>query len=678
MSTFSLLGYAKGIWELPRSIILPLFSHCRIGFLGTCLLVLSVSHFVSGQSVADLLQEANRQLYISADSSLHYYHLAESKALVEGPQDSLFGIYDALVGFYQVQGDHVKEGHYAALLLDAASTEFDQGMALVALARYFEKDDPEKCDSLYQEAEILSRKVEGPALRLAVKANYGQFKLLKADFYGGITDMIEVTKLQPDDFVTAQMYNKIATALHFLDRPDLAEEYVHKAIDLANEKGYQYGKGMPMVTLAGLRMDEQDYAAAQTILSKSFEYAQLQKNQTLLVAVLMHRTQIYLEQGLLDQATASIAEAKSVYDQVSTISRCNLLNIEGQLMLAQGRNQEVVSLGEEVMKLMDDRLPMPARLQAYTNMATAFEKLGDNQSALQYFRQSRALEDSIFRTRQTYYFNELEARFNRNQKTQELALLDAQNELQATRIKQQSRLLLYGGLALFVIIGLLAFLAQLVGRVRTQNQVITAALAAKEVLMREIHHRVKNNLQLISSLLSLQSRYVADPEAREILQAGKDRVRSMSIIHQDLYRGDILTAVNVKDYLNKLSRELVSSYEQKPNQIAIYLDVEPLDLDVDTLVPLGLIVNELLTNAFKYAFPQGQRGKIWLRLWEAEEKLHLEVQDDGVGFEEEAVRDAAFGHKLIKTLITQLDGDLEKVKQEGTYFKLRFGLYKKF
>lgn len=164
MSTFSLLGYVKGIWELPRSIILPLFSLCRIGFFGSCLLVLSASHFVSGQSVADLLQEANRQLYISADSSLHYYHLAESKALVKGPQDSLFGIYDALVGFYQVKGDHVKEGHYAALLLDAASTEFDQGMALVALARYFEKDDPEKCDSLYQEAEILSRKVGGAAL----------------------------------------------------------------------------------------------------------------------------------------------------------------------------------------------------------------------------------------------------------------------------------------------------------------------------------------------------------------------------------------------------------------------------------------------------------------------------------------------------------------------------------
>ncbi len=196
--------------------------------------------------------------------------------------------------------------------------------------------------------------------------------------------------------------------------------------------------------------------------------------------------------------------------------------------------------------------------------------------------------------------------------------------------------------------------------------------------MKEIHHRVKNNLQLISSLLSLQSRYVADPDARELLQAGKDRVKSMSIIHQDLYQGEALTAVNVKKYLGKLSTELVNSYELKANQVQLDLNVEPLDLDVDTLVPLGLIVNELLTNAFKYAFPNGRGGQIWLRLWEEDAQLHLEIQDDGIGYEEATVKDTSFGHKLIKTLVRQLDGNLEKVEQAGTYFSLRFRHYKKF
>lgn len=152
MSTFSLLGYTRDSREIIRRIIRPLFLSRAIGLLGCCLLVLSTGNHVSGQSVASLMQEANRQLYISVDSSLNYYHLAESKALMEGPQDSLYGIYDALVGFYQVKGDHVNEGKYAALLLNAATSDLDRGMALVALARYFENTNQEKCDSLYRAA----------------------------------------------------------------------------------------------------------------------------------------------------------------------------------------------------------------------------------------------------------------------------------------------------------------------------------------------------------------------------------------------------------------------------------------------------------------------------------------------------------------------------------------------
>lgn len=678
MSAICLPKFAGLFWPQFFKIALPLVSANYLGIIGCWLLVLSCNHAAAGQSVADLIQEADRQLYLSADSSLHYFHLAEEKVLAAGPKDSLYGIYEALVGLYQIMDDQAKEGKYAQLLLGAARTDFDRGMALVSSARYYEKSDQAKSDSLYQVAEKLSSSIEAPALQLAVKANYGQFKLLKADFYGGIADLVEVTKLQPGDYLTAQLYNKIANALHFVNRPDLAETYVQKAIDLANSKGYQYGRGMPLITLAGLRIDEGKYEEALTILANVIEYARSKKNQTLLVAGLIHQIQVYLEQGELHQASKAIMEAKTYAGQISSISQSNLLNSQGQVLLAQGKNREAIATGKRVEKLMDYRLPMPSRQQAYANMGQAYERLGNDRSALLYFRQSRALEDSIFRTRQAYYFSELEARFNRNQQAQELALLDSQNDLQASRIQQQSRFLLFGGIALTVILGLLAFLAQSIGKVKTQNNIISGALAEKELLMKEIHHRVKNNLQLISSLLSLQSRYVDNQEARELLQAGKDRVRSMSIIHQDLYLGELLTAVNVKEYLKKLSSELVNSYELKPNQVQLHLDVAPLDLDVDTLVPLGLIVNELLTNAFKYAFPKGQAGQIWLRLREANEQLHLEVEDDGIGFSEASVKDTSFGHKLIKTLVRQLDGNLEKVQQEGTYFKLRFGNYKKF
>lgn len=200
-------------------------------------------------------------------------------------------------------------------------------------------------------------------------------------------------------------------------------------------------------------------------------------------------------------------------------------------------------------------------------------------------------------------------------------------------------------------------------KIESQKKVIEHALTDKDLLMREIHHRVKNNLQLISSLLALQGIELQNKDAQSALQEGNRRVRSMTLIHQNLYLKENLSQVNVKEYLNKLAFELNDSLNTQSN-VDVSVNVENIDLDIDQLVPIGLIINELLTNALKYAFPNGQDGTIDLSLYRDERDIVFQVKDNGQGYEEKSNHNS-FGTKLIESLTSQLSGELEIINKNG-------------
>ena len=193
-------------------------------------------------------------------------------------------------------------------------------------------------------------------------------------------------------------------------------------------------------------------------------------------------------------------------------------------------------------------------------------------------------------------------------------------------------------------------------QIQSQNKVISKALSDKDVLLREIHHRVKNNLQLVSSLLTLQGRSVDSDSAIQAIKEGQTRVRSMALIHQDLYHKESLTEIGVKGYVEKLTSELFATYRIDTNLISLSMDVDDMELDVDTLIPLGLIINELLTNSLKYAFPAEREGSLLVSLSKSDNQIELVVKDDGVGYDPTEVRDDSFGSTLIAALTEQLEG----------------------
>ena len=197
----------------------------------------------------------------------------------------------------------------------------------------------------------------------------------------------------------------------------------------------------------------------------------------------------------------------------------------------------------------------------------------------------------------------------------------------------------------------------------------------KEVLLKEIHHRVKNNLGIVSSLLELQSEQTVDQNVIDSIQATQNRVYSMSMIHQRLYQNKNMAAIDMNDYFLNLGRHVINSFGAE-NRITLVCDIEAMDLDIDTAIPLGLIVNELLTNALKYAFPNNNQGKIKICLKQNDNQIiELEVVDNGVGHQNYGKpKGTGFGTQLIELLIQQLDGKMEYKSVEGTSVFFEFKL----
>lgn len=194
----------------------------------------------------------------------------------------------------------------------------------------------------------------------------------------------------------------------------------------------------------------------------------------------------------------------------------------------------------------------------------------------------------------------------------------------------------------------------------------------KEILLKEIHHRVKNNLQVISSLLNLQSNYITDLSDLNVFKNSQTQILSMAAIHEKLYQSGDFSNINLRDFLKDLVNQLLSFYNKNDSKIIIRYNIEDVFISMDYAIPLSMLINEIVTNSLKYAFPDGS-GELYVGLSEGKDnKYLLEIYDDGNGFTEDAALHGkrTFGLKLIDTLVTQLNGTMTRSTDNGTRYEI--------
>lgn len=211
--------------------------------------------------------------------------------------------------------------------------------------------------------------------------------------------------------------------------------------------------------------------------------------------------------------------------------------------------------------------------------------------------------------------------------------------------------------------------------IKRTEEMLAASLREKEVLLREVHHRVKNNMQVISSLLSLQGRLIKDTPYASAFREAQDRIKAMAIVHEKIYESKDFTKTDIRDYVSKIANGIFRSYGVNIDRIALNMDIEDGRLSIDSAVPCGLIVNELLSNSLKHAFPDKEKGSINIAFHPAEGGwFELRVSDDGAGLPNELDfrQTKTLGLQLVNALVKQLNGSIELNGRAGTEFSIRF------
>jgi len=216
-------------------------------------------------------------------------------------------------------------------------------------------------------------------------------------------------------------------------------------------------------------------------------------------------------------------------------------------------------------------------------------------------------------------------------------------------------------------------------RLKKAEESVRISLEEKKVLLKEVHHRVKNNLQVISGLINLQSQYIPEGDAREVYKESQNRIKSMALIHEELYQREDLAKINFAEYIRNLIKNLFISYAIDPKRITLDLDLGDVELVVDTAIPCGLVVNELLTNTFKHAFPDNSKGIVSVSFSIKEKDgFEIVVSDDGIGFPEDVDfrKTKSLGMQLVVILVEQLNGTIELDRSHGACFKIEFAEYR--
>jgi PAS domain S-box-containing protein len=221
---------------------------------------------------------------------------------------------------------------------------------------------------------------------------------------------------------------------------------------------------------------------------------------------------------------------------------------------------------------------------------------------------------------------------------------------------------------------LTAFLRNISDRVDTEKQ-LRDAVQEKEVLLGEIHHRVRNNLQIISSLLNLQARGTDDRYVRQAFDESQSRVHSMALIHQQLYESNSFARIDFEDYVRRLASHLFRTFGNAAERVAFNLEIDGVSLAVDHAAPCGLIINELVSNSLKYAFTGNRRGRVYVRAErQPDQSVLLTIGDDGPGLPSDIGfwNTKTLGLRLVRTLVQQIDGELEIANPPGAEFRIRF------
>ena len=503
--------------------------------------------------------------------------------------------------------------------------------------------------------------------------NLGVVHLLRGDLDEALSNLLAVEqdfRHHISDRTRSTIYINQGVIYRKTKKYVLARDKYLQALELKRAINDQSGELNVLTNLSTIYQYLEEFDKAILVSEEVLEKAKRQNNRSTILLELVNLGQIYKRLGHYKKSIALYLQAKDMLN--SKMPYSTFVNVYLQLeevYLAAEYSKESLKYIQILDTLVDVERSAEMAGNHYLLAYEFFKKFGDYEKALQYHEKALSVQMKLFDNEVLEKTTELEQVYEKTKRELEIERLSKANEintLQINRGKQERNFLL-------ILVGIVLIITALLYILFRQKR---KSLQQREVLLKEIHHRVKNNLQIVSSLLNLQAGHLNDDAAKDAVKEGQNRVKSMALIHQKLYQNDNISGVELSDYIANLTQALFQSFGVDPGLIHVDLDVDQLRLDIDTLIPMGLVLNELVSNSLKYAFPQG-KGKLMIGCRKQADNLELVVKDDGPGFKEsDLINRNSYGWKMVRSLSRKLKAEIDVDNTQGTQISLQIKNFK--
>lgn len=472
-------------------------------------------------------------------------------------------------------------------------------------------------------------------------------------------DAVRVIETNKHDDRLAQVYNNLAASYNIRGDAKKTEEYFLKAIEVAEKKNDSVWLSSANSNLGVHYNSHEQYGKAEIAFINSLPYFENKKDSINAGVIYMNLGNAQLPLGKNDAAIASYKKSIELipYKKVPIVHSVAQAGI-GMALTHQKKYELALPYLKKGNQIARDIKYTEQIMETNNALADYYAETRNFEEAFKLSVVSQQLKDSVLTMTQDKNMADALVKFETEKKDAQLQVLELEKE------KSTQRQILLTVIAISVIL-----IASLIGfslyRNRKKNAllakqktILEKTLDEKNILLKETHHRVKNSFQMVSSLLQYQSHTAKDKEAKIAIKEAQNRVRSMVLIHQKLYSKDQLVGIDSKEYIEDFTEDVIRSNEFSAHKLKYTLDLESLVIDVETITPIGLILNELLTNVLKHAFPEvNAESLVHIKFLKENDTLVLVVSDNGIGINGDRSEDS-FGLKLIETLAKKLKGEL--------------------
>jgi len=512
----------------------------------------------------------------------------------------------------------------------------------------------------------------------AVYTQQGEYSMAIEEYLNSLRIMEDLE----NETGKGKAFNNIGMVYYLQGNYPESKAYYKKALEIFRKRGDQARISDILNNMGIIAYEEGEYQN-----SLDFHMSSLDTRKT----VGNHRGEATSYTNIGDVYAATEAFEKALeYQKKALEIQEELGDKKGMLssMKGIGTVHSLTGNSEEALKYMEDVLELSSEIgakrelrDAYNDISNIYTDMGDYKSALEYKASYSQMKDSVFSEQTVELASSIETKFENEKKAKEIEILKKENEIQVLELGR-NRILIISAIIGLVLALISIFIFARINRekrkamqlLQLQNENIIKQKEEKEVLLKEIHHRVKNNLQVINSLIRLQCAYTEDKEALDLFDECQNRIISMALIHEKMYEAHDLSNINIEEYITQLAGNLLRSYRLNQH-VELIINVEIEHLSLDSMIPLGLLLNELISNSLKHAFEGRESGEITVNLKKTESNMfELFIGDDGIGLPADFTFNSAqtLGMELVVTLTEQLDGTIERVDKKGSYFNIVF------